>query len=228
MSTGSGPTVSLAEIAVALETYAGPPTARRAPTPRRSRPWRVMAALAALALVVVGVAYAAGVGPFAGISAADHLASPGDAIPGALAAGIAEASASMEQMGQGHLIVDSSRLVSELPNGMRFYTIATSKGDLCLADVEPAGTSGLSCGGSLSESRPITIGSEKIGPATPQVSYGLAIDGVVSVSFAAGGTETTVHVKDNIWVYVGDANLRQITVQWADGHTQTLIDGKTQ
>jgi hypothetical protein len=110
---------------------------------------------------------------------------------------------------------------------MRFYTIATSAGGLCLAKVDPPGAQGgLGCGDSLNQSRPITIASEQVNHSTPRVSFGLALDGVTAVSFTAGGAETTVPVKDNVWAYEGQANLRSITVHWENGSTQTLIDGR--
>jgi hypothetical protein len=182
---------------------------------------------AALVLVSIGAAYAAGFNPLAGISAANHPATPSDALPAFLTAHIAEFSSAMEQMGHGHLLPDTARLITELPSGMRFYTIATSGGGLCLATVRSAGGNGLECGDSLSKSRPITIASERTNRATPPVSYGLAIDGVTAVSFKAHGHQTTVPVKNNVWAYEGqNGALRSVTVQWENGSTQTLIDGR--
>lgn len=197
----------------------------------RWRPWRLAWAAAALALVLAGAAYAAGFNPFAGISAADHPATSNDSLPAFLTAEIPEFNSMYEQMGHGHLMPDSARFVSQLPSGMRFYTIATSEGGLCLANVYPPGSSnakgGWGCGDSLSQSQPITIASQQPNPAAaPPINYGLAMDGVTAVSFMAGGVETTVPVKDNVWAYEGQADLRSITVHWADGSTQTLIDGR--
>ena len=132
----------------------------------------------------------------------------------------------MERMGHGRLLPDTARFITQLPSGMRFYTIATSAGGLCLATVRSPGGNGLECGDSLSKSRPITIASERTNRATPPVSYGLAMDGVTAVSFRARGTETTVPVKDNVWAYEGQAHLRSVTVHWENGSTQTLIDGR--
>lgn len=144
--------------------------------------------------------------------------------------GIAQFNSVYERMGHGHLLPDSTRLVRQLPSGMRFYTIATSAGGLCLANVYPPGGSnakgGWECGDSLSQSRPITIGSQRPNRSVPPISFGLAIDGVTAVSFTAGGAETTVPVKGNVWAYEGQANLRSVTVHWADGSAKTLIDGR--
>jgi hypothetical protein len=183
-----------------------------------------------LALVLTGTAYAAGFNPFAGISAADHPATSNDSLPAWMVADIAEFNSMVEQMGHGDLMPDSARFVRQLPGGMRFYTIATSDGELCLANVYPPGASnakgGFGCGDSLSQSHPITIGSEQPNPATPPLSYGLAMDGAAAVSFMAEGVETTVPVTDNVWAYEGQADLSSITVHWNDGSTQTLTDGK--
>ena len=226
MSTQNVPEISLDELAITLEAYAGPANPRRLPVRRHWRLWRFAWAAAVLVLVSVGAAYAAGFNPFAGISAADHFATSNDTLPVSLRAHIAEFNSGMERYGHGRLLPDTARFITQVPSGMRFYTIATSAGGLCLATVRSSGGNGLECGDSLSQSRPITIGSERTNRATPPVSYGLAKDGVTAISFMARGTETTVPVKNNVWAYEGQANLRSITVHWADGNTQTLIDGR--
>jgi hypothetical protein len=229
MQTQNASTISLDELANTLESYAGPARPRRLPVQRRWRPWRIAWVAAALVLVFVGAAYATGFNPFAGISAANHPATESDAPPPLLTAHFAEFSSAMEQMGHGHLLPDTARFIAELPSGMRFYTIATSAGGLCLANVDRSGSNakgGFVCGDSLNQSRPITIASERANPATPPISYGLAMDGITAVSFTAGGAETTVPVTDNVWAYEGQANLRAITVHWENGSTRTLIDGR--
>jgi len=230
MTTQNAPTISLDELATTLKAWAGPPRPRRQPVQRNSRRWRLVHAAAALAVVFVSAAYAAGFNPFAGISAANHPATSSDAPPASMTARLAEFSSTMEKMGHGHLLLGSARSITELPSGMRFYTIATSAGGLCLATVNHPGSSAkgaaLECGDSLSRQRPITIASEQVNHSTPRVSYGLALDGVTAVSFRAGGAERTVPVKDNVWAYEGEANLRAITVHWKNGSTQNLIDGR--
>lgn len=230
MTTQNVYPLSLQELATTLDAYAGPPRPRTRRADHRWSPWRVASAAAVLALVLAGAAYAAGFNPFAGISAADHPATSNDSLPAWMVADIAEFNSTVEQVGHGHLLPDSARFVRQLPSGMRFYTIATSVGGLCLANVYPPGSSnakgGLGCGDSLSQSQPITIGSEQPNPATPPVSYGLAMDGVTAISFMVGGTETTVPVTDNVWAYEGSADLTSVTVHWENGSTQTLINGR--
>jgi hypothetical protein len=227
MQTHNASTISLDELANTLESYAGPAQPRRLPARRRWRPWRFAWVAAALVLVFVGVAYAAGFNPFAGISAADHPATSNDTLPASLTAHIAEFSSGMERYGHGRLLPDTARFITQVPSGMRFYTIATSAGGLCLATVRSSGGSSLGCGDSLSKSRPITIASERTNRATPPVSYGLAMDGVTAVSLKAHGHQTTVPVKNNVWAYEGqNGALRSLTVHWENGSTQTLIDGR--
>jgi hypothetical protein len=227
MRTQNGTEISCDELAITLESYAGPAHPRGRPVPRRWRPSRFAWTAAALVLVFVGTAYAAGLNPFAGISAADHPATSNDKLPATLAAHIAELNAGMERYGHGRLLLDTARLITQVPSGTRFYTIATSAGGLCLATVRSRGGNTLGCGDSLSKSRPITIASERTSRATPLVSYGLALDGVTAVSFKADGHQTTIPVKNNVWAYEGQNNAsRSVTVRWENGRTQTLIDGR--
>jgi hypothetical protein len=227
MKTHNAPAISLNELANTLESYAGPAHPRRLPVRRHWRPWSFAWAGAALWLGFVGAAYAAGFDPFAGISAADHPATSNDTPPASLTAHIPKFSSAMERFGHGRLLPGTTRFITQLPSGMRFYTIATSAGGLCLATVRSPGGTGLECGHSLSKSRPITIESERPNRATPLVSYGLAINGVTAVSFKAHGHQTTVPVKNNVWAYQGqNGALHSITAHWENGSTQTLINGR--
>jgi hypothetical protein len=182
-----------------------------------------------VALIFAGAAYAAGFNPFSGISAANHPSRADDSLPPWMVAQIKEFNSMYEPLGHGHLLPDGARFIREVPSGMRFYTIPTSAGDLCLANVYPPGSSnakgGYGCGDSLSQSAPVTLVSEEpAGPATA-TSYGLAMDGVTAVSFMAEGAERTVPVANNVWIYAGMADLQRVTVHWADGSTQVLTDG---
>lgn len=229
MQTESASLISLDEVATTLGSYAGPGRPRRRPQQQRRWFWRLTLAAVTVALVSIGAVYAAGLGSFPGISAANHPATSNDALPEFLVTGIASFSSEMERMGHGHLLVDTVRYITELPSGMRFYTIATSAGGLCLATVDPPGSNakgGMGCGESLSPSHPITIETERANQASPPVSYGLAMDGVIAVSFTTAGAESAVPVTDNVWAYEGQADLTSVTVHWADGNTQTLVNGK--
>jgi hypothetical protein len=222
--------VSIAELAATLDAYAGPAAPCMRPARHRPRLPRLAWTAAVLALVFAGAAYAAGFNPFSGIAAANHPPTASDSLPAWMVADIARFNSAYEGTGHAQLLPDSARFIRQVPSGMRFYTIATSAGGLCLANVYPPGSSnaqgGVGCGDSLSQARPITLGGEEpSGPATA-ISYGLAMDGVTAVSFMAGGVETTVPVADNVWIYPGQADLQTVTVHWADGSTQTLSDGR--
>ena len=219
--------ISLDELSAILESYAGPSRPQRQSARRSRRPLRLAYAVAAIALLGVGAAYAAGFDPFSGISAANHPAGPNDRLPAFLVTDIDRFNSELDRMGKtGHLLIDSTRFVSELPSGMRFYTISTELGQLCLANVYPPGSSdangGIACGDSLGESNPITRESQRPNEDVPQTSFGLAMDGVTAISFMAGGIETTVPVKENVWAHEGQADLTSVTVHWEDGRTQTV------
>jgi hypothetical protein len=88
-------------------------------------------------------------------------------------------------------------------------------------------TSAVGCGDPLNQNEPTTTASVHPNAATPPLAYGIAIDGVVSISFTAGEGETTVPVEENVWAYEGPSNaLQSLTVHYADGTSQTLTDGR--
>lgn len=224
MTTRNVPPISLDELRSALEAYAGPPQPRRRLARRRPRPWRLAGAAAVMLLVFAGASYAAGFGPFAGISAADHPATSRDTLPPALIAAINFANSGGEQLGR-KVLPDTARFVTQLPSGMTIYAVATNTGELCVANLAPRSShanAGLACFPPLDQSQPITRETDGPDKNMPEVSYGVAQDGVTAVSFMAGGAETTVAVKDNVWAYEGPADLRSVTVHYADGSTQKV------
>jgi hypothetical protein len=193
-----------------------------APTGRRR--WRpaVVAAVAVAALTGIGVAIAAGFGAFNGISAAHHPRTAADKLDPAVAALIA---ASGNRLG---LEADSARFVTQLADGARVYAVATKTGMLCaLAERLPNNNgkddaAAMGCGSPLTQSRPTTVASFRANEATPPISYGIALDGVTSVSFKAGGHEVTVPVKNNVWAYAGNSAIGSLTVHFNDGSTETI------
>ena len=57
----------------------------------------------------------------------------------------------------------------------------------------------------------------------PPISYGIARNGITSLSFRAGGSEVTVPVTDNVWAYEGEsAVLSSVTIHYTDGRSMTL------
>jgi len=226
--------VSLEELQSVLNAYAGPPSPRKRPAPRglrRLRPLAV-AAIVTTALAFAGLAIAAGFGAFNGIGAAEHPQGAADTLDPALVAGINAENAHLAGTATGQLLPDSARFIRQLPSGERIYALSTTTDMLCVLIVGRPGSnmgSATSCGHPLNQNEPTTIGSVQANSATPPLAYGVAIDGVTAVSFMADGAETTVPVENNVWAYEGPSDaLQTLTVHYADGSTQTLIDGRTQ
>jgi hypothetical protein len=200
---------------------------------RRSRPV-LIAAVAVAAVAGAGVAIAAGLGAFNGIGAAQHPQGPADKLDPALVAQInrqnAELASSPTGQTTGQMLPDSARFIRALASGERVYALTTTTNELCVLLVGPAGSnmsSAVGCGNPLNQDQPTTIAGVRPNPATPPLAYGIAIDGVTSVSFMAAGVETTVPVNNNVWAYEGpSAALQSLTVHYGDGTTQTLTHGR--
>lgn len=190
--------------------------------PRRR--WRplLLAAVVAAALALVGVAIAAGLGAFNGISAAQRPQTPADRIDPKL---LAEINAHNPAR-VGKLLPNSARLVKEV-SGARIYVVATKNGQLCVLAQRKIGGAGMGCGSHLTQNQPTTAASFNSKPgdrAAPTISWGITVDGVTAVSFIAGGKKVTVPVVHNVWVYESHTTgvLESLTVRWADGSTKTV------
>jgi len=198
---------------------------------RRWRPLPVAIAVAG-ALALTGVGIADGFGAFSGISATEHPQGAADMLDPAVVAAINRQNASPQLGDTGQLLPESTRFIRKLPGGERVYALSTTTNKLCDLIVYPPSSnaeSADSCGDPLSQNAPTTVEVDQPNPAVSPLAIGVAIDGVTSVSFRAGGVETTVPVEHNVWVYQGASNaLQALTVHFADGRTQTLIDGRTQ
>jgi hypothetical protein len=202
---------------------------RRADFMRARRRWRpvLVTAVVVAALVGVGVAIAAGLGAFNGISAAEHPQSPADRIDPKLLAEINAANSARGAAGQ--LLPDSARLVKQLSDDVRIYAVATKDGQLCvLAERLPNNdgkddAAGMGCGSPLTQSQPSTAATFARNEASPAISWGIALDSVAAVSFMAGGHEVTVPVNNNVWAYEGAAPTHgSLTAHFKDGSTETI------
>jgi hypothetical protein len=186
----------------------------------RRRRTVLVVAVAAAAIGLAGAAIASGVGPFPGISAADHPArpsdTPGSAVVDQLRADELPAGDPLDQIGSRR--VGSARLVGTLPSGRRVYLVPTSKGKVCVVVARLAE----SCGDALTRESPITFTVVDRGQGEPAVAYGVALDGVASVSFKAGGRAVTVPVRDNFFVYEAPSgtSFSPPMVTFADGTTE--------
>lgn len=187
------------------------PVPLRGPRERRLRRWRpvLVAAVAIAALVGAGVAIAAGLGAFNGISAAQQTQVGADVLPRAVLAQLKEMNAQtarenaqMADNPKGFqiplLLLATARVLGTSPGGSEVYGLTDTKGELCLF-----GAMGGGCGPPLSASHPITMGGSNASPTAGGTLTvgGVAMDGVTSVSFTVWGKAVTVPVKDNVYVY---------------------------
>jgi hypothetical protein len=171
---------------------------------RGRRTWLTLAVALGVALLIGGgVAFATRIGPFSGI-AADHPQRAHDVPDPAVVAQLrADEAPGGDQIGTHDL--QSARLVGSLPSGRHVYVVTTSKGRLCVVVARLAE----SCGNPLTQSEPVTftiVDSDGSG-GEPAVAYGVARDGVKSVSFTVGGRHETVPVRGNMFAYQAPASV---------------------
>ena len=192
---------------------------------RRRRMWLMLAvALGLVVLVGGGVAFATRIGPFSGISAADHPQRTQDVLNPAVVAQLrTDEAPGGDQIGTHDL--RSARLVGSLPSGRRVYVVTTSKGRLCVVVARLAE----SCGNPLAQTEPVTVTIvDSDGPGgEPAVAYGVARDGVKSISFTVGGRRESVTVRNNMFAYQPPASVTSdsfssVTVTLENGATQAL------
>jgi hypothetical protein len=156
----------------------------------------MFAAVIAAALVGAGIASAGGLGVFNGITAAQHPRSKPDRLDPSVIASIAfnNRQQRLHHSPVGLLAPDSSRFLRQLRNGERVYAVAATGRAVC-ALVErlriphaynlkkPA--SDWACS-RLTQKVPTIISSLKANPESPVFSWGIALDGVTTVSWMAG------------------------------------------
>jgi len=198
----------------------------------RSRSVFVVAVIVA-ALTGAGMAIAAGFGAFDGISAAEHPRGTADVLEPAVVAGINKTNDTFTLGPTGKLLPDSARFTRQLPSGERVFALTTTTDKLCVLILGRPGsnmTYAIGCGDPLNQNHPTTIEGIRPDPKLPALTFGVAIDGITSVSGVIGGTEVTVPVENNVWAYEGaSAALQSLTVHYTDGATQTFTpDGRWQ
>lgn len=232
MTRSDNTLLSVTELASTLRVYEGPD--HPVPPPqtfrRRRRRSLVLVGVAAAVLGIGGIAAAEGVGPFAWIGAADHPSTTSDIPTGTIVAKIRQLNSDwLKNTAGGQLLVDTTRLVATLESGRRIYVVATTTGSLCVLEQDAPGHSsswGIGCGQPLSNSQPTTVETIRISEEMPPLTFGVARDDVVAVSFTAGGTIKTVPIINNVWVYEGASSaLRSLTVHYRDGTTSVLGRG---
>jgi hypothetical protein len=197
--------VSLDELRSTLRMYAGPGDPRERPMRHGLRRFRhvLLVAVAVVAVVGAGVAIADGFGAFDGIGAAQHPRTGADVLDATTLIGLQKACPNETvqpfYMPSCHLVLDSARLVGQIPSFGNVYVVTDTRGDLCTFFEGGAG----GCGPPLSKSQPITFGTFNPSSTTGGtfVAVGLAIDGVSAVSFTVNGKAVEVPVANNVWVY---------------------------
>lgn len=206
----------------------------RRPRRRLVRAWHVrgrrtplLVAAALLAVTAVATAaVAAALGGFNGLGAAQHPPTGADVVDPATAAYLRSHDVGIQ--------LDTVRRVGRLPNGQNVYVVTGTSNDLCTVVEEPVGEPIDLCGEPLSDAHPVAITGDyavENDPSTRWIIYGLARDGVTSVSFQPAqannqpaGPEVTVPVKDNLWIYRSNDALEPDFFQPFKAH---LADGTT-
>lgn len=195
-------------------------------TRRISRRGVLVAAVGATALVGAGATVAAGLGAFNGIGAANHSRSTSDVMDPTTAAYVQEHLAGIQP--------DTARHIGRLPSGQEVYVITGTQGDLCVV-VGPPPSPTATCGDPLSDAHPATLETYPISnnegtKVIRWIVFGVALDGVTSVSFQptqatdTSGQTITVPVSDNLWTWQTDEKwppdvLQSVTAHFADGTT---------
>jgi hypothetical protein len=192
------------------------------PTLARSRRNIWIASLAVIVLVLAaGAALAASSwGPLAKIGTADHPASRKDALPPSI---LAQLKADQQPAGAGVdsigiRLVNQARLLGTLPDRTAVYAVPTSKGKLCVLVATVAET----CVDALSPTRPATLTILTPAPDKPTTIWGVAMDGVESISFTANGTAVTAPVHNNFYAWQNSLGTRRVhlaaaTANFSDG-----------
>ncbi|HLA13684.1 MAG TPA: hypothetical protein VJZ25_01550 [Gemmatimonadaceae bacterium] len=121
----------------------------------------------------------------------------------------------------GKRLLTEARTVSTRISGKRLYLVPTETGKLCLFLEE----SGEACSEPLSQANPAQVvvedrdGPGGVGPTV----FGVAIDGVRSVTFAADGDRHVVPVTGNAFVFRGNSEMSAGSVLAVSA---TLDDGR--
>lgn len=227
MATHDSDLVSLNELRLVLRQHAGPDQPRARSAPRGSRRLPTLLAVAGVfGLVSAGVAIADGLGAFSGISAAQHPQAAADVIDAATAAYMKGQDCNHAPGEPGphcmpsiaNVLLNTARRVGQLPSGQNVYVVTTTSSNLCFVVGPPYPE--WACQKPLSQLNPTTVFIYGNNPDVPHTTFGVALDGVTTVSFQAEGQEVTVPVDNNVWTYQGTNNaFFSLTARFQDGTT---------
>ena len=129
-------------------------------------------------------------------------------------------------------VSEQFRLLRVLPGGRKVYAADGPRPNtlwvqLVTMEAHHRQTVSGSGGPQLGAAHPTTIATDTLvvsGPhATPPLTFGVACDGITSVSFTALGHVQTAPVVNNVWYHIGpNSALWSLTVHYADGHSRTI------
>lgn len=125
----------------------------------------------------------------------------------------------------GNRLLGGARTLSTTIDGKHLYLVPTERGKVCL-DFENSSEGWFD---PLSQTNPVLLAAEDddgpggVGPTV----YGVAMDGVRSVTFSAGGDRLVVPATGNVLVFHGDSKMSvesvtAISVTFNDGTEQPL------
>jgi hypothetical protein len=185
---------------------------------------RVIPSVLLAALFLATYASAAAPGPLSGIGAAVGPQTSTDLLPRQLLAHL-----------RVPILPQSSRLLRTLPGGRKVYVAASTPNRLAEVIVTPGRRPGhvgttLVTMPPLTTARPTTVtaftteGANGGKVVMTSLAFGVAQDGITSVSFKANGHLQTVPVVSNVWFSSEPpfAKIPSITVHFANGRTQTI------
>jgi hypothetical protein len=185
---------------------------------------RVTSAVLLAGLFFATYAAAAAPGPLSGIGAAVGPQTSADLLPQQLLTNL-----------RVPLMPQSSRLLRTLPGGRKVYVAESTPNRLAVVIVTPGRRPGhvgttLVTMPPLTTARPTTVtaftteGANGGKVVTTSLAFGVAQDGITSVSFKANGHLQTVPVIGNVWFSSEPPFVRipSITVHFANGRTQTI------
>ncbi len=120
----------------------------------------------------------------------------------------------------GAQLVDKARVMSTVVGGKRLYLLPTENGALCA--FREGGTE--ACTAPLTESNPaLVVADDSDGPGgIGPIVFGVALDGVTSVSVTTRGREQSIAVTKNVFVYQAGSETSAADVS---GVAVTLANG---
>lgn len=202
--------------------------AQAEPSPTRPSRRRLRLTLIAFAALVTsaaaGIAIAATLGAFDGISAANHPQTGADKLDATTLARLQGDCPTVKgpiYKPFCNLVLESTRLIGHSATMGNIYVVSDTRGDLCTLWAAGAG----GCGPALSKSQPISFAAFNDTPTVGGtfVATGIALDDVASVSFTVGGKAVTAPVSNNVWVYEEPnshaTNAHCVLAHLADGST---------